>query len=110
MTILTIVPAFLCRAASLPIFAARVVSAARNGHYVSGGWRRTYLSPTGSGPEGSSPNDFGFGSFASLFHNFAGAIRIASPFGAAISGRGPLVQTGFLFDFSGLLAQVTRGR
>src|SRR5271156_4515844 len=25
----------------------------------SGGWRRTYRSPTGSGPEGSSPNETG---------------------------------------------------
>src|SRR5271156_1901124 len=25
----------------------------------SGGWRRTYRSPTGSGPEGSSPNEPG---------------------------------------------------
>ena len=32
----------------------------------SGGWRRTCRSPTGSGPEGSSPNEFRHGSRASL--------------------------------------------
>jgi len=32
-----------------------------------GGWRRTRSSPIGSDPEGSSPNEFRFGSLASLF-------------------------------------------
>ena len=31
-----------------------------------GGWRRTCRSPTGSGPEGSSPNEFGTGCPSSL--------------------------------------------
>jgi hypothetical protein len=34
--------------------------------YPPGGWRRTYRSPTGSGPEGSSPNEIGTGCPSSL--------------------------------------------
>ncbi len=42
-----------------------------------GGWWRTSSSPTGSGPEGSSPNDFERGSIASLlfYHQTDGACR-----------------------------------
>src|SRR5499427_4948152 len=38
--------------------------------YGPGGWRWTSHSPTGSGPEGSSPNELRFGSLVSLPPNF----------------------------------------
>ncbi len=38
----------------------------RSANMEMGGWRWTSHSPTGSGPEGSSPNEFRFGSLVSL--------------------------------------------
>src|SRR5436190_3376450 len=69
---------------------------------MAGGWRWTSHSPTGSGPEGSSPNELRFGSLVSLPPEFthsaglaAGLARASTippePFclrGRSIAGRG----------------------
>src|SRR6516162_8669295 len=52
----------------------------RSADIGAGGWRWTSHSPTGSGPEGSSPNELRFGSLVSLPLN-SRAIRIESPRG-----------------------------
>src|SRR5438874_12410882 len=44
----------------------RLAFPSRSADISAGGWRWTSHSPTGSGPEGSSPNELRFGSLVSL--------------------------------------------
>ncbi len=46
---------------------------------VLGGWLQTCLSPTGSDPEGSSPNEFGAGCMSSLLLSFKARCVTFSP-------------------------------
>src|SRR5215467_3782644 len=48
--------------------AQRLAFSAPPANMSAGGWRWTSHSPTGSGPEGSSPNELRFGSLVSLPH------------------------------------------
>src|SRR6266545_2647762 len=53
----------------------------RSADIEAGGWRWTSHSPTGSGPEGSSPNELRFGSLVSLppIHSHFSVMRGLDP-------------------------------